>query len=153
MLDRLPTGSRRHSGGPSVFASIPRPGIEPPGFFGDGAGLRSQRRPVGPAARVVQVDPMGVEPTAPTLQGSVAASGMRAHLSLSRGPSGGRTRPSALPKRCAPGTPTDLIHRLIPDGVEPSSPACRAGVVPLDHGISLMRGDDWVAQRNSLARC
>ena len=26
---------------------------------------------------------------------------------------------------------------MIPDGVEPSLPACRAGVVPLDHGIGM----------------
>ena len=26
---------------------------------------------------------------------------------------------------------------MIPDAVEPSLPACRAGVVPLDHGIGM----------------
>ena len=31
-------------------------------------------------------------------------------------------------------------RRLIPDGVEPSPPACRAGVVPLDHGTENDRG-------------
>ena len=47
------------------------------------------------------------------------------------------TRASSLPRTCAAATPTDRVRRLIPDGVEPSSPACRAGVVPLDHGIEV----------------
>ena len=55
----------------------------PPVCQGDGASMPRWRRPVGPAARF-QVDLMGVEPTAPTLQGSVASSGMQAHLSFTK---------------------------------------------------------------------
>jgi hypothetical protein len=47
-----------------------------------------------------------------------------------RGPSGNRTRPSALPRQCAAAAPTDLRFPItvIPDGIEPSlswmSPRC-----------------------------
>jgi hypothetical protein len=39
-----------------------------------------------------------------------------------RGPSGNRTRPSALPRRCAAAAPTDHERKnlVIPDGIEPS---------------------------------
>src|SRR5205814_2956496 len=37
-------------------------------------------------------------------------------------------------RRCPPKH-LQTITSVIPDGVEPSSPACRAGVVPFDHGI------------------
>ena len=64
---------------------------------------------------ILQVDLMGVEPTPPTVQRSVASSGMQARLL--KGPSGNRTRSPSLPRRCAAGTPTD--RRVIPGGVEP----------------------------------
>ena len=79
---------------------------------------------------------MGVEPTTPTLQGSVAASGMQALTS--RGPSGNRTRPPSLPRRYAAGTPTD--HRFSDPGWNRTSDFL--GVIqassPLDHGIVLV---------------
>ena len=61
------------------------------------------------------VDRMGVEPIAPTLQGSVAPNGMPARFS--RGPFGNRTRSSSLPRTCAARTPTDLFQ-VIPGRIE-----------------------------------
>lgn len=98
----------------------------------------SPRHPLTPS----QVDLVGVEPTAPTLQGSVASNGMQAHI-CQEVRVGNRTRSSSLPRRCAAETRTD--HRLIPDGIEPGHrsaegrigpPGCHPGVFaigPWDH--------------------
>ena len=60
--------------------------------------------------------------------------GRAAHFPFAKGPP--VTRSSALPQRCAAETPADQL--VIPDGVEPSSPARHAGVVavgPRDRGV------------------
>lgn len=72
---------------------------------------------VEPSARVHPVDRRGIEPRLPGCKPSVFPLDQRP--ASSRGPSGSRTRSSSLPRRCAAGTPTD--HRVIPDGLEPSS--------------------------------
>ena len=70
------------------------------------AELESSRWTMSPR---FQVDLMGVEPTTPTLQGSVASSGMQAHPEVG---GGNRTRSPSLPRRYAAGTPTDHLGRL-----------------------------------------
>ena len=54
----------------------------------------------------------------------------------SSGPTGSRTRISATPGRCRPawtmGPSISASARVDRRGVEPRSPACDAGVVPLD---------------------
>ena len=70
------------------YCSVDRRGVEPPGS------PRARGRLAEPASShwtsspCRSVDLMGVEPTSPTLQGSVASSGMQAHSFSSRGPSG-----------------------------------------------------------------
>src|SRR5262249_47638512 len=72
------------------------------------------------------VETMGIEPISDCLQGSLAFPwNMRPHLF--RGPPGGRTRTSSLPRRRAAVTPADL--GVTPDGLEPSFPPCEGGVV------------------------
>ncbi len=48
---------------------------------------------------------------------------------------GWRKGDKSLGSSCLWSPASCLLPQMIPDGVEPSSPACRAGVVPLDHGI------------------
>ena len=43
------------------------------------------------------------------------------------------------------------LTKMIPDGVEPSSPACRAGVVPFDHGTTSGRSRSRTDKITSLS--
>ena len=108
MLDRFPTGSRRQSGGPSVVSSMPRPGLEPRTSREKRDMISiSPSRPLWAVCH--QAEGKGFEPLSPLRESRVS---------------------SAVRPTISGYLPYSSVDQ---PGVEPGLPACRAGVVPLDH--------------------
>lgn len=137
VLDRLPTGSRRQSGGPSVVPyclSVARPGFEPAVFtFWPRleAGCVSVS-PSGHVRSVIQAEGKGFEPSSPvesrvssavrpTVSGCLPCSASGGHRQIVTGLTGNRTRPVQIE----------------------NWPPCHSGVFPLDHEpLSVVSGPD-----------
>jgi hypothetical protein len=137
----------------SVIAVDP-PGIEPGSSVRRTDVLPLDDRPI------FRVETVGIEPTTNCLQGSLAAPWyMRPHSSDQR--SARELNPDFFPttEACGPNTcrPSGrnvlsrrLPNRVIPDGLEPSSPGCEPAASTLEHGTNSSRGGTRTHRRQAL---